>query len=292
MVRALFVYIVQGAQIREGAPVTQQTPGARGATGAPKIDTRVPNSARVWNYWLGGRDHYEIDRVAGYHYSVVFPEIVDIARADRLFLGRAVRYLTGEAGVRQFLDVGTGLPTADNTHEIAQRVVPESRVVYVDNDPLVLAYARALLTSSAEGVTDYVDADMRDPDKILREAAKTLDLAQPVGLMLMEVLGHIADYSEARSVVTRLVDGLAPGSYLAINDSVRTDERHEQALQRYAETGAVPYHCRVPEQFTGFFDGLELVEPGVVQLADWRPDLGTDAIRADVPQLGAVGRKR
>lgn len=258
---------------------------------APKIDTSVPNSARVWNYWLGGRDHYEIDRVAGYHYSVVFPQIVDMARADRLFLGRAVRFLACEAQVRQFLDVGTGLPTADNTHEVAQQAVPQARVVYVDNDPLVLAYARALLTSSPEGATDYIYADMRDPDTILREAQKTLDLGQPVGLMMMEVLGHLSDYDEARSVVTKLLDGLPPGSYLAITESIGSTELHARALRQYAETGAAPYHARSRDEVAGFFEGLDLVEPGVVPVHDWRPGPDPAGIPEDLPLVGGVGRK-
>src|SRR5947209_16685710 len=148
------------------------------------IDTAVPHSARIWNYWLGGKDNYAVDREAGDQFSAIYPGIVDIARADRAFLGRVVRYLAGEAGVRQFLDVGTGLPTADNTHQVAQRVAPESRIVYVDNDPLVLAHARALLTSSPEGATAYVDADLRDSDRIMSEAAGTLDFTQPIALML------------------------------------------------------------------------------------------------------------
>ena len=270
--------------------MTERPPPGRQS--APKIDTAVPNSARVWNYWLGGKDHYEADRVAGYHYSAVFPEIVDIVRAERLFLGRVVRFLGGEAGVRQFLDIGTGLPTEENTHEVAQHAARESRVVYVDNDPLVIAYARALLTSSPEGVTDYVDADMRDPDAVLRGARKTLDLTQPVGLMLMAVLGHIGDYGEARSIVRELLDGLPSGSYLAINDSVGPSERRERAQRQYAQTGAAPYHSRTKDEFTAFFDGLELVEPGVVPVPAWRPDPGPGAgSPADVPQLGAVGRK-
>lgn len=257
----------------------------------PKIDTTVPNSARVWNYWLGGRDHYEIDRVAGYHFRVMFPEIIDIARADRAFLGRVVGYLAGEAGIRQILDIGAGLPTEDNTHEVAQRIAPQSRVVYVDNDPLVIAYARALLTGSPEGATDYVEADMRDPRAILREAARTLDLGKPTGLLLMNVLGHIGDYGQARTVVATLLDGLAPGSYLAIGDATGTSDRHEQALRRYAETGAAPYHTRTQEEFAGFFDGLDVVDPGVVLLPHWRPGAGPAAGPAAVPHLGAVGRK-
>jgi S-adenosyl methyltransferase len=254
------------------------------------IDTTVPHSARIWNYWLGGKDNYEIDRVAGDQFSAIYPGIVDIALADRAFLGRVIRFLAGEAGIRQFLDVGTGLPTADNTHEVAQRVAPESRVVYVDNDPLVLAHARALLTSSAEGSTNYVDANMADAEKVLHEASQWLDLSQPVALTFMGVLGHVIDHDEARSIVGALLDGLPSGSYLSINDSVNTSEALEEALRVYEASGAVPYRTRTPEQFAGYFDGLDLVEPGVVNVDDWRPD--PDAPRGPaIPQLGAVGRK-
>jgi len=265
-----------------------ETPDDIAGTG---IDTSVPHSARIWNYWLGGKDNYEVDRAAGDQFSAIYPGIVDIARADRAFLGRVVRFLAGEAAVRQFLDVGTGLPTADNTHEVAQRVAPESRIVYVDNDPLVLAHARALLTSSPEGATHYVDANMGDPETVLREAAKWLDLTQPVGLTLMGVLGHVTDYAEARSIVAGLVDGLPAGSYLSINDSINTSEALEEALRQYEASGAVPYRTRSLEEFTGYFDGLELIEPGVVLVADWRPDPGASR-GPDIPQVGAVGRKR
>jgi hypothetical protein len=251
----------------------------------------VPHSARIWNYWLGGKDHYEADRVAGDQFSATFPQIVDIARCDRYFLGRVVRFLAGEARVRQFLDIGTGLPTVDNTHEVAQRVAPESRIVYVDNDPLVLTHARALLTSRSEGTTNYVEADLAEPDKILLETAKWLDLTQPVALILMGVLGHIADYDEARSIVARLLDGLLAGSYLAINDSINMSEALEEALRQYGASGAMPYRTRSVEQFAGFFDGLELVEPGVVLVADWRPD-PSPFPSPEIPQVGAVGRKR
>ena len=260
-------------------------------TAGTAIDTTVPHSARIWNYWLDGKDHYAVDRVAGDQFSAIYPQIVDIARADRAFLGRVVRFLAGEAGVRQFLDVGTGLPTKDNTHEVAQRVAPESRIVYVDNDPLVLAHARALLTSSPEGATNYVSADMGDPEKVLQEAAKWLDLTQPVALTLMGVLGHVTDYAEARSIVAALLDGLTAGSYLAINDSINTSEALEDALRQYEASGAVPYRTRSLEQFAGFFDGLELVEPGVILVADWRPDPAA-LPGPEIPQVGAVGRKR
>jgi hypothetical protein len=254
------------------------------------IDTTVPHSARIWNYWLGGKDNYVVDRAAGDQFSAIYPQIVDIARADRAFLGRVIRFLAVEAGVHQFLDVGTGLPTADNTHQVAQRVAPEARVVYVDNDPMVLAHARALLTSSPEGTTDFMDADMRDTQAVLRQAAKWLDLTQPVALTFMGVLGHIVDHNEARSIVAGLLDGLPSGSYLAINDSINTSEALEEALRQYEASGAVPYRTRSLEQFTGYFDGLELVEPGVANVEDWRPDPGSSRGPA-IPQAGAVGRK-
>lgn len=255
------------------------------------IDITVPHSARIWNYWLGGKDHYAVDREAGDQFSAIYGGIVDIARADRAFLGRVVRYLAGEAGVRQFLDVGTGLPTADNTHEVAQRVAPESRVVYVDNDPMVLMHARALLTSSPEGITRYVDADMSDTAAVLREAGQWLDLTQPVGLTFMGVLGHVTDHAAARRIVDGLLAALPSGSYLAINDSIDTSPALEEALRVYEASGAVPYRTRSIEQFTEYFDGLDLVDPGVVLVDDWRPDPGVPR-GPEIPQVGAVGRKK
>jgi O-methyltransferase involved in polyketide biosynthesis len=186
-----------------------------------------------------------VDREAGEQFRAVFPEIVEVARSSR-----------------QFLDIGTGLPTADNTHEVAQRVVPDARVVYVDNDPVVLAHARALLTSSTEGATGYIDADLRDPDRILDLSARTLDLSRPVALMLLGVLGHLDDDDQARSVAQRLLDGLASGSYLVLCDGTDTSQAGVQAQQDYDQSGAVPYRLRSPEQIAGFFEGLELVEPG------------------------------
>ena len=227
---------------------------------SPKIDATVPHSARIWNYWLGGKDNYPVDREAGDKYREVYPQIVDTARAGRYFMARTVRYLAGQ-GIRQFLDVGTGLPTVDNTHEIAQRAAPESRIVYVDNDPLVLAHARALLTSSAEGTCDYIDADMRDPGGILAAAAQTLDLGQPVALLLMGVMGHISDYGEARRIVGGLLGGLPAGSYLALADSISSGPAHREAGTQYARTGAVPYQLRTPEQIEGFFTGPDAGRP-------------------------------
>jgi O-methyltransferase involved in polyketide biosynthesis len=237
------------------------------------IDTTVPHSARIWNYWLGGTDNYEVDRAAGDQFRKISPGIVDEARAVRHFLARAVRYLAGEANVRQFLDVGAGLPTVDNTHEVAQRVNPACRVVYVDNDPLVLAHARALLTSTPEGATDYIDADLREPEKILAAIAKALDFTQPVALILSGILGHVADDDEASSIVRRLMDGLPPGSYLMLQDGTTLSEANEEALEDYNQSGAVPYKLRDPERIAGFFDGLELVEPGVAPVPQWRPDV-------------------
>jgi O-methyltransferase involved in polyketide biosynthesis len=274
--------------VTDGSP----TPGQ--PTAPPEIDTSVPHSARIWNYWLGGKDNYPVDRAAGDQYREVFPEIVDIARASRRFLTRAVGYLAGEAQIRQFLDIGTGLPTADNTHEVAQRVAPNARVVYVDNDPLVLTHARALLTSTPQGVTAYIDADLRDPDTILAAAAQTLDFSQPVALMLMGILGHVGDHDEARSILKRLLDPLPSGSYLALNDGTNViSQAFAQAQQRYNESGALPYHLRSPAQIAGFFDGLELVEPGLVSVPRWRPDpadAGGD-LPAEVDAFGGVGRK-
>jgi O-methyltransferase involved in polyketide biosynthesis len=258
----------------------------------PEIDTSIPHSARIWNYWLGGKDNYPVDREAGDQFRKAFPEIVEVARSSRAFLTRAVSYLAGEAGVRQFLDIGTGLPTADNTHEVAQRVAPDARVVYVDNDPVILAHARALLTSSPEGATAYVDADLRDPNRILELAAPTLDLARPVALMLLGVLGHIGDDDEARSIVTRLLVGLASGSYLVLCDGTNTSQTGVQAQDDYDQSGAIPYQLRSPNQVAGFFAGLELVEPGVVSLPRWRPDpaKGGGPPR-EVDAFGGVGRK-
>ena len=260
----------------EGAPV-------------PKIDTTVPHSARIWNYWLGGKDNYPVDRTAGDKYRETFPQIVDVARAGRYFLARSVRFLAADAGVRQFIDIGTGLPAPDNTHEVAQRVAPECRVVYVDNDPLVLAHARALLASTPQGSCDYVDADLRDPEKILAAAARTLDLTQPVALLFMGVLGHVADYDESRAIVSAMLGGLPAGSYLALKDSVGVQAR-VKANEQYERTGAVPYVSRTAAQVEGYFAGLDLVPPGVVPVGDWRPD-PSPFPPVQVDSLAGVGRK-
>ncbi|WP_345436833.1 SAM-dependent methyltransferase [Actinoallomurus vinaceus] len=267
-------------------------PSGSASTPEPRIDDTVPHSARVWNLLLGGKDHYPVDRAAAEGICAVFPGMTDIARHSRHMLARAVRYLTSEAGIRQFLDIGTGLPTADNTHEVAQRVAPECRVVYVDNDPLVLVHARALLTGSPEGATDYLEADVRDPDVILREAARTLDLTRPVGLMMMGILGLVPDDEEARSIVRRLVAALPAGSHLALYDGTDTDPAYVEAIRAYnAGSGAAPYTPRSLEQITGFFDGLELLEPGVVSVPRWRPEPHPWGEPPEVACAGGVGRK-
>jgi hypothetical protein len=255
-----------------------------------EIDTSVPHSARIWNYWLGGKDNYPVDEEAGNAYTAVFPGIVTIARSSRAFLGRTIRYLVTEAGVRQFLDVGTGLPTVDNTHEVAQRYAPDARIVYVDNDPLVLAHARALLTSTPEGVTAYEDLSLYEPERIVEAAGRTLDLTRPTALILSGILGHVSSYDQARDLVRNLMAGLPSGSYLSLNEGSRgTDPVYEQAQDAYNETGAVPYFLRPVEQIEGYFEGLELVEPGVVSVPLWRPDSHADT--APIGQHGGVGRK-
>ncbi|GGX33514.1 SAM-dependent methyltransferase [Streptomyces lomondensis] len=255
-----------------------------------RIDTSKPHSARFWNYFVGGKDHYEVDREIGDQIKSIFPGLVDVAVTSRRFLGRAVRYLAGEQRVRQFLDVGTGLPTADNTHEVAQHVAPDARIVYVDNDPIVLAHASALLTSMPEGRTAYLDADLYDPDAVLEAAAGTLDLSRPVGLMILNTLGHVAEYERARELVRRLMAGLPAGSHLVISDSTAS-EGMIAASEAYNASGAVPYYVRQVAEIAGFFDGLELVEPGVVRVPEWRPGPSEGGHAGAVDAYCGVGRK-
>jgi hypothetical protein len=276
----------------KGAHVIDNS-SAAGQQQASKLDTSVAHTARVWNYWLGGKDNFAVDRAVGDQVEGILPSVVVTARADRGFLGRAVRYLAGEAGMRQFLDIGTGLPTADNTHEVAQAVAPESRIVYVDNDPLVLVHARALLTSTPQGATDYIEADIRDVDKILREAGRTPDFSRPVALTLLGVLNFILDYDEARAIVRRLVDAVPSGSYLAIahaSNEVNPDEA-EAVRQFWNENARPAITFRNAQEITRFFDGLELVEPGVVSCSRWRPGPGDLEVTANVNQFCGVARK-
>jgi O-methyltransferase involved in polyketide biosynthesis len=282
-------------------PVTDNS-SASGKQLSAAIDTRRPHSARIWNYWLGGKDNYPVDREVGDEFLAIFPGQAEVARQARAFLGRAVRYLAGEAGIRQFLDVGTGLPTANNTHEVAQRVAPQSRIVYVDNDPLVLAHARALLTSSPQGACDYIDSDLHDPGTILTEAARTLDFTRPVALIMLGILGHIADDDRPKDIVARLVNPLPAGSYLVIADGTNVlegqgggdagdESARARAYQHYAEAGGIPYRPRTPEAIADFFEGLELIDPGVVSISRWRPEPTPFGDPAEVDAFGGVARK-
>jgi O-methyltransferase involved in polyketide biosynthesis len=245
----------------------------------------VSHSARIWNYWLGGKDNYAVDREAGDRVAAMLPIIVAQARADRAFLGRAVRHLADQEGIRQFLDIGTGLPTADNTHQVAQRTAPDARIVYVDNDPMVLAHARALLTSSPEGVCDYIDADLREPENILAKATGTLDFTQPVALLLLGVLHHISDTDQAQEVVRRLTAALVPGSFLAVNHSTSavSGAAMEEAVAHWNRVGTPSMTLRSPQQIARFFDGLDLLEPGVVSCSRWRP--GTSPLGGQPPEV-------
>lgn len=259
----------------------------------PEIDTSIPQSPRVWNYWLGGKDNYEVDRAVGDHVMASTPQIVELARSSRAFLNRAVVYLAGEVGVRQFLDIGTGLPTANNTHEVAQQVAPEAKIVYVDNDPVVLAHARALLLSTPEGATTYLDADLYDSATILRRAAETLDFERPIALILMNILGHVADWEQAKSIVKTLVEALPSGSYLLVSDgtNVIDPEALNEAARIYNEHANPQYHLRTPEMISELFTGLDLLEPGVVSCPSWRPEAAAVGQIVEVDQFGGVGRK-
>ncbi|MEU6672119.1 SAM-dependent methyltransferase [Streptomyces sp. NPDC046727] len=267
------------------------TEGDSPTTGPARPNTSVAHNARVWNYWIGGKDNYEVDRRVGEHVAGMFPVIRDVARADREFLGRAVRFLAAERGIRQFLDIGTGLPTVDNTHEIAQRIAPESRIVYVDNDPIVLVHARSLLTSSPEGVTDYIDADVREPDVIVRCAAETLDLDRPVAVMMLGILNFVLDTDEARDIVRRLMASVPPGSHLVLThptyDAEVGGEGNRAAMEFWNANATPPITARSRAEIAAFLDGLELVEPGLVPCSRWHA--GPDA--AVVPQYGAVAVK-
>ena len=258
----------------------------------PQLDTSEAHSARVWNYLLGGKDNFAADRATGEAILKLFPGIGRVARVQRRFLARAVRYLAADAGITQFLDIGTGLPTANNTHQVAQQIVPHARIVYVDNDPLVLVHAEALLTSAPGGVTSYLEADVRDPDTILRGAARTLDFSQPVALMLLGIMGQIDDSDQPGSIVTWLLDALPPGSYLALSDGTDANPELNQAIAAYNQNSASSYHLRSPDRLAGFFTGLDLVPPGVVTTSRWRPDVrNADEEPREVDAICGVGRK-
>jgi hypothetical protein len=255
------------------------------------LQVDVPHGARIWNYLLGGKDNYPADRQVGEAMREQWPDIVDSALKSRQFLIRAVRFLAAEAGVRQFLDIGTGLPTMQNTHEVAQEVAPDARVVYVDNDPLVLAHARALLTNaSPDGVTSYIDADYNDPDVIIAGAREVLDFSKPIAVMFMGVLGYVESPDDAYAIIKRVVDSVPSGSWLALWDGTNTSERARAGAKAQADMGS-PYYQRTPAEIERWFEGLEVVEPGIVSVTLWRPDESEVGQIEPIDGYGGVARK-
>jgi hypothetical protein len=241
-----------------------------------QFDTSVPHSARVYDYLLGGTDNYAADRAAGEHLLQAYPNLVFTLRANRAFLARAVRFLVTEAGIRQFLDIGTGIPAANNTHEVAQHASPDSRIVYVDNDPVVLNHAQALLASAPEGACDYLDADMHEPGKILTAAARTLDFAKPVAVMMLGIMQFAGDDAEARAIISQLMAECPPGSFLAISHPASDidSEQFGEATRRFNEAAPEAERMTLRDNATvaGLFSGLEFVPPGLVRITEWRPD--------------------
>jgi hypothetical protein len=278
----------------DGTPVAARQSGdAVSSPERPTFDTSVAHIARVYDYWLGGKDNYAADRKAGDAALEAYPYIAAGVRANRAFLARVVRYLAGEAGIRQFLDIGTGIPTANNTHEVAQAIAPDSRVVYVDNDPIVLAHARALLTSSREGATAYLDADFRDVGKILAGASQTLDFSQPVAIMLIAILHLIDDEADPHGTVAKLVDAVPSGSYLAIShlsSDIEASAARTEAHDRLRRLMHEKQTLRSREEVASFFTGLEMVGPGLVRIPEWRPD-NEAAAKARSALWGGVARK-
>jgi len=267
---------------------------ATGKAGPLPFDITVAHQARMYDYVLGGKDNYAADRAAMDAALKVWPDMAFGARANRAFLGRAVRYLAADAGIRQFLDIGTGIPTAGNTHEVAQAIAPQSLVVYVDYDPVVLAHARALLNSSEPGATEYMDADLRDTGKVLTQAARPLDFSRPVAVTLLSILHAIPDADDPWAIVATIMDAVPPGSYLAISTSAG-DLLGPQALRRLQDTwkGSVQQQLtfRDREQVARFFAGTDLVEPGLVPVDEWRAQPGTTG-KGNSAMWAAVGRKR
>ena len=261
--------------------------------GPVMFDTSVAHVARVYDYWLGGKDNFAADRAAGDQAIEAFPNIPMSARANRAYQARVVRFLAGEVGIRQFLDIGTGIPTANHTHQVAQAVAPESRVVYVDNDPIVLSHARALLASHPAGATDYVDSDLRDPQKILDGAERLLDFSRPIAVMLMAILQHIDDENDPYAIVATLMDALPPGSYLALSHPASDIDAEAMAKM------AIVLNQMIAEKVTfrdraavsGFFAGLELVEPGLVQASKWRPASEIEAASPAALWAGVARKK-
>jgi hypothetical protein len=272
----------------------QNEAASRGQAGPQPFDTSVAHQARMYDYFLGGKDHYAADREAADAWLKIDPKAAFSSRANRAFLGRAVRYLAGDAGVRQFLDIGTGIPTAGNTHEVAQAIAPDSRVVYVDYDPIVLAHARALLNSSEAGATEYLDADLRQTSAILGQASQLLDFTRPVAVTLIAILHAVPDADDPRAIVATIMDAVPSGSYLAISH-VGSDLFDQETLAGVGDIATQmadwKFASRDREQVALFFEGMDLVEPGLVRVEEWRPGPGADGAGKSTV-WGAVARKR
>jgi hypothetical protein len=266
--------------------------GESGRQGVPAIDTSIPHPARVYDYFLGGKDNFEADRIAAEAAIKAFPRTAESARAARAFLRRIVRFLADEMGIRQFLDIGTGLPSGENVHQVAQSVAPDARIVYVDNDPIVLSHAQALLTGGSAGVVAYLDADLRDPENILREAGKSLDFGQPLAVLLLGILHNVGDGDDPYGIVRKLIEVMPGGSYLAICHLTADiyPELAEFARALNERQLDAPLVLRDRARVTAFFDGLELVEPGVVQLSKWRPRSEIESAAA-AALWGGIARK-
>ena len=268
--------------------------GAAGNSNRLPFDTSVANQARIYDYLLGGKDNYEADRVATGAILAIYPGMAFNAKANRAFLGRAVRFLAGEAGIRQFLDIGTGIPTAGNTHQVAQAIAPEARVVYVDYDPVVLAHARALLTSHHAGATEYIDADVRDTNTVLRRARQLLDFTKPVAITLLAILHAMPDAYDPHAIVAKLLDAVPPGSYLALSHiaSDLLDAETQQGLTGISDRMTQQdFAFRARDEVVRFFEGTDLVPPGLVRVEEWRPEHGPDDTARSSLWVG-VGRKR
>ena len=259
----------------------------------PPFDITTAHPARVYDFLLGGKDNFAADRAAAQAIIEVSPVVFACVRANREFLRRAVRYLAGDAGIRQFLDIGTGLPTAENTHQVAQHIAPDSRVVYVDNDPIVLAHARALLTSTGEGACAYIDADLRDTGKVLHQAAETLDFGKPVAVMVLCTMQYVPDADDPHAIIARLMNAVPSGSFLTMSDTTRdidTQTMTTGAARYNAKLGPTTFTPRTGTEYARFFDGLSLVEPGLVPMPQWRPDPGSEPTEV-IPMYAAMGRK-
>jgi O-methyltransferase involved in polyketide biosynthesis len=263
--------------------------GVPGTDKPSPFDVSVAHPARIYDDWLGGKDNFAADREAAEQVIAANPTVLPGVRANRAFLGRAVRYLTAEAGIRQFLDLGTGLPTAQNTHQVAQALASDARIVYVDNDPMVLAHARALLTSTPDGATAYVPADIRDAEKVLADAAETLDFDKPVAVMALMVLQYIPDEDDPWGIVRQLLEAVAPGSFLTVSDTIRDIDtaRVTEGTARLNERMPTRLNLRTRPEWERFFDSLELVDPGIVPLPEWRGP-GSEH---PIPCYAGMGRK-